>query len=396
MTLRTAILAACSLAAGSAHGQVDSQPITIGETATIESAVLDETRRVYVATPESYDQNQERYAVVYVLDADLQFRHAVASAEFLGGFANQMIPPLLVVGIGNTDRMRDMTPPSDVPENPFLVQGGADRFLEFIIAELKPWVDERYRTSGYSVLVGHSLSGLFAVHAMLSRPDAFDGYLVIDPSLNWNSQSSVEQARAFFDQGPDLESSLYLAASSVDAPEFAGTQRFVEMLRTDPPRGLRWNLVPFTGETHDSLALPATFQGLRWLFAAWDVERQAEGLFSDAPADEIYRELDEVYRRSGEQFGLVRQTPYLVFESLLGYLADNDRVGEAAALTLRHANRYPLPLVPNVIAGMAQLLVDGGDRDAAIAYLYAVLEIYPGNATAREALMGLGVDPPAQ
>jgi len=119
-------------------------------------------------------------------------------------------------------------------------------------------------------------------------------------------------------------------------------------------------------------------------------------MFSDAPSEEIFKDIDDLYRRSGEEFGLARATPYLVFESLLGYLTENGRVDEAAELTLRHSARYPLPFVPNVIAGIAHFFVDSGDVDAATDYLSAVLEMYPGNEAAREALIDIGVDPPTE
>lgn len=64
-------------------------------------------------------------------------------------------------------------------------------------------------------------------------------------------------------------------------------------------------------------------------------------MFSDAPAEKSFQDIDDLYRRSGEQFGFVRETPYLVFESLLAYLADNNRVDEAAALALPFRCRRP-------------------------------------------------------
>ena len=382
--------------ATSIFGQEVAQPMLLGESMVIDSEVLTESRRVFIATPSSYEQNDGQYGVVYVLDGDTQFNHVVSSAEFLAGFANQSIPPLVVVGIGNTNRVRDMTPPSEAPQNQFLQQGGADQFLEFIVDELTPWVDERYRTTDYKVLVGHSLGGLFAVHSLISESDAFDSVLVIDPSLSWNSQETAQQASEFVAANAGLSTSLYLAVSDIGAPDFSGTQRLIEVLSANAPRSLRWHFAEFTGESHDSVPLPAVFRGLRWIFADWDVEDRAEGEFSSAPAEEIFENIDEIYRQSGQQFGLERETPYLVFESLLGYLAENSRVDEAAALTLRHSDRYPLPLVPNVIAGIAQLLAEGGDQDAAIDYLNAVLEIYPGNETAQDALVGMGVDPLAE
>lgn len=382
----------CILLAGPILAQDASQPIVIGEMATIESRALNETRQVYVASPPAYEDSDERYGVLYVLDGDWQFHHAVASAQFLGSFANQMIPPMLVVGIGNTNRMRDMTPPSEAQENPLLAQGGADRFLEFVAEELKPWVDARHRTSGYSVLIGHSLGGLFTAYAIVNRPEAFDGYLMIDPSLNWNGQSLVEQAATFAAREPDLNASVYMAVSSDAGREIDVARRFAGILDASTSTGFRLTFAPLPEESHDSVPLLGTYHGLQWIFSSWDVEEQAKAMFSDAPSEEIFEELDALYRRSGEQYGLARETPYLMFESLLAYLADNDRLDEAAELTLRHSNRYPLHLVPNVIAGIAQLFVDNDDEGAAIAYLSAVLDIYPGNETAREALMELGVD----
>ena len=396
MMTRTAILFGCFLVAAPIFGQGARQPIVIGETLAIESRILSESRPVYVAVPPSYDQTTQRYAVLYVLDGDSQFQHTVTSTQFLGGFANQMIPPLLVVGIGNTNRMRDMTPPSEVQETAFLAQGGADQFLSFITEELKPWVEANYRTNDYSVLIGHSLGGLFALHAFFSQPDSFGSFLIIDPSVNWNNQALLGEAGVFLAGEPDLNASLNLIVSGDEESESNGVQRLVDLLDAQPPNGLRWTVTPIVAESHDSVPLPGIYRGLQWIFSDWDVEDQAEAMFDDAAAEEIFESIDELYRMSGEKYGLERQTPYLVFESLLGYLAEDGRLDEAAELTLLHSDRYPLPLVPNVIAGIAQMFVDNGDEDAAIDYLSAVLKVYPGNETASEALINIGVEPPTE
>jgi hypothetical protein len=396
MRSRKTILCGYLLVAAPIFGQDAPQPIVVGETAVIESRILSESRPVYVATPPSYDQGVQNYGVLYVLDGDSQFQHTVSSAEFLAGFANQMIPPLLVVGIGNTNRMRDMTPPTEVQENAFLAQGGADQFLGFIVEELRPWVEKNYRTNGYSVLIGHSLGGLFALHTLFSQPDPFDSFLVIDPSVNWNNQALLGEAGVFLAGEPDLNVSLNLIVSSDDGSESDGIRRLVELLGAQEPDGLQWIVTPIVAESHDSVPLPGIYQGLKWVFSDWDVEEQAEAMFDHTPGEEILENIDDLYRRSGERFGLERQTPYLVFESLLGYLAEDDRLDEAADLTLRHSDRYPLTLVPNVIAGISQMFVDNGDEDAAKDYLSAVLDIYPGNETATEAFLNIGVEPPTQ
>ena len=393
MPKRLPVFIICFLVGTETFGQAASQPLLLGESFTIDSGLLDESRRVLIAVPQSYQRSDERYGVVYVLDAETQFEHIVSSTQFLAGFANQSIPPVIVVGIANTDRMRDLTPASGASESSAFRQGGADQFLRFVVDELFPWVDQNYRTSDFRVLVGHSLGGLFAVHALSSAPDVFDALLVIDPSLNWNAQEPARHATEFLAAGRQLNTALYLALSSPAAPESAGSRRVIDALSSSAADDFRWSVAQFTGESHDSIPLPAAFQGLRWIFADWNVDDLAEGVFSAAPAQDILDEIDQIYMQSGRTFGLERETPYLVFESLLSYLAETDRVDEAASLTLRHTDRYPLPLVPNVIAGIAELLAEGRGQRAAVDYLNAVIEIYPGNETAQDALIELGVDP---
>jgi hypothetical protein len=138
------------------------------------------------------------------------------------------------------------------------------------------------------------------------------------------------------------------------------------------------------------VALPATYQGLRWLFANWDIEDEATALFGDSPGEDILASIDELYRRNGEQLGFERATPYFAFESLLNFLVQNDRLDEAAALTLRESHRFPL--LPNVIAGIAGIFAANGNADAAKDYLTAVLDAYPDNETARRLLAEMGID----
>jgi predicted alpha/beta superfamily hydrolase len=95
MRLRNILLASILLAA-SVAGQETSEPIVIGERVDIESQILNETRRIYVATPPSYDEGTASYGVLYVLDGEGHFRHTVGTTQFLGGPFTQTIPPLLV------------------------------------------------------------------------------------------------------------------------------------------------------------------------------------------------------------------------------------------------------------------------------------------------------------
>ncbi|MEJ2582656.1 MAG: alpha/beta hydrolase-fold protein, partial [Acidobacteriota bacterium] len=167
-----AFLCLLCLAIGSAHG---GEPITIGETITIQSKILDEERTILVSTPAGYDQSSQRYPVLYMTDGDAHFTHTRGTVDFL--VRNGLMPEVIVVGVTNTDRTRDLTPNhiasrtigERVFESP--TSGGAPKFLIFFEKELFPYVDEHYRTNPMRLFSGHSFGGLFALNAFFSKPE---------------------------------------------------------------------------------------------------------------------------------------------------------------------------------------------------------------------------------
>ena len=161
----------------------DDEPfLSLGERRELYSDVLDESRDIIVGLPAGYEGSDETYSVVYVLDGPGHFHHTTGTARFLA--RNDRMPGVIVVAIPNTDRTRDLTPPTQVDSlGAFPTAGGADNFLEFISGELKPYIEENYRTRPYSILIGHSFGGLLVNHALVHRPEVFNAYVSISPSL---------------------------------------------------------------------------------------------------------------------------------------------------------------------------------------------------------------------
>ena len=114
------------------------------------------------------------------------------------------------------DRGRDLLPPTQNEDEVFVLptMGGADAFLRFLSDELMPWMDGRYRTRPYAVLVGHSAGGLFAIHALTTRPDLFDAYIAISPALRRDDQRMVAQAETFFENTSELNADLYMTMAN--------------------------------------------------------------------------------------------------------------------------------------------------------------------------------------
>ena len=176
---------------------VRSSDFVIGETLSFESEVLRETRIINVYLPLSYSQHPDReYPVVYLLDgsADEDFIHVSGLVQF-GSFSwIGMIPESIVIGIANTDRQRDLTFPSDNEQDRAKAptSGGSADFAGMIEQELQPLVRRRYRVNDSDSLIGQSLGGLLATEILLTKPELFDNYIIVSPSLWWDDESLLQ------------------------------------------------------------------------------------------------------------------------------------------------------------------------------------------------------------
>jgi uncharacterized protein len=134
---------------------------------------------------------------------------------------NTVLPEMIVVGILNTDRTRDLTPThstsSAFGQTPEMLKnsGGADNFLAFIEKELMPYIDTTYPVAPYKMLVGHSFGGLFAMHTLLNKPQLFNSYIAIDPSLWWDDQALAKKAITALQQNAFPAKPFYLAIANV-------------------------------------------------------------------------------------------------------------------------------------------------------------------------------------
>lgn len=75
---------------------------------TVDSKVLGETRSVLIRAPASYAAGARSYPVIYLTDGDRQLAHTAATVDFLT--REGRMPEVILVGITNTDRTRDLTP----------------------------------------------------------------------------------------------------------------------------------------------------------------------------------------------------------------------------------------------------------------------------------------------
>jgi predicted alpha/beta superfamily hydrolase len=193
---KLALLALLFVVQISLFGQASS-PFCIGESFSIQSSHLNETRTIHIYTPYSGDSTLRKpEQIIYLLDASKNedFIHVAGLLQF---FELQFqIPPTLIVGIANVDRKRDFTFPTEDKElkEAFPTTGGSATFIEFIKAELKPEITQRFGSFKKEIIIGQSLGGLLASEILLKHPDLFSDYLIISPSLWWDNESLLEEA----------------------------------------------------------------------------------------------------------------------------------------------------------------------------------------------------------
>lgn len=224
------------------------------ETFTIESIAVGEKRTINVYLPTQYGTAGRKLPVLYMPDGgiDEDFPHVIRTVDSL--IALGAIRPIMVVGIPNTQRRRDLTGPTRMKSDSAIAPkvGGSAGFRTFIRTELIPEMNRRYRTTDERGIIGESLAGLFIMETFLDEPDLFTHHIALDPSVWWNAGEIVESAPshiALFDSSPRT---LYFA-SSLEPSTSVSAAKLDATLRAAHPRGLRWTYAPRPDLTHGNI-----------------------------------------------------------------------------------------------------------------------------------------------
>jgi len=246
-----AVVAGCLIA----QTALAQEAVLPHQTFTIESAAVHETRRVNVYTPPGYDAAPgTRFDVLYMPDGgvDEDFPHVVATAD--SAIRAGEMRPVIVVGIVNTERRRDMTGPTSVARDSAIAPrvGGSAAFRRFIATELIPEVGRRYRVSEHRAIIGESLAGLFIVETFFEQPELFDTYIALDPSLWWNGEALVRSAGDRLGERRDLRAAFFFSSSDEEGIALP-SGRLARTLRDLAPLGVHWEYTPLTNLTHGTI-----------------------------------------------------------------------------------------------------------------------------------------------
>lgn len=367
----------------------------VGALDSLFSKSLQEYRRIYVQLPENYDPaNNQKYPIVYILDGEVLLPTVYNVLSFYsGGF----MPEMVIVGISNNkNRMRDLTT-SKVAEMygmPFDQDNGdAANFNTFIATELIPFIENKYPATHFRTLIGHSYGGLYTIYTLLNHPELFSNYIAIDPSLDWDKQKLIGDARVKLSNNSykgkslfmSLGGQLHMQNSTItidnvmqDESGFTLFARsnitFSEVVKENANNGLSFDWKFYPNDLHGTISFPSILDGLISVFEWYQMENTDRINSFETSEEELSEIVKHRSQKLEEHFGY-SVPPYP--EELLnmsGYMnMDMDQM-EKAKMYFEFAIEF-YPQSENTYDSMADYYERLGDTDSAIYFITKAFEI---------------------
>lgn len=361
----------------------------------IDSKILGEKRDLWIHLPNDGVLNpNENYPVVYILDGGV---HMDPLSTIYENYWGHHLPKMILVGISNrSNRTRDLTPSKVTSRNGFPMNedsGGAEKFTQFIAQELIPYIDDKYQTTPYRTLIGHSYGGLFAINTLVNHSDLFDNYIAIDPSLDWDDQKLLKEAKEKLGHAKYEKKSLYLSLAGPlsrsrddltletvmdDHSEFSAFSRSViEFTKTAETNvsGLNFSWKYYEHDLHGTVPLPSIIDGLLFNFNWYPLT--GFGKFNDpsTPLDVLLDMVSERAKFLESHFGY--PTPPADEEMLHMASQMYQQIGQndkAEAFYKMNVEYYPKSI--NAFTALIEYYIGNGDKRNALKYLNIAAETF--------------------
>jgi len=349
---------------GSINAQTDNK-IVIGKIVQIPSKILGEKRTLWIYTPDmnsSFRDTSKHYPVIYLLDGDANFESLVGVVRNLSQInGNSVFPEMIIVGILNTDRTRDLTPTHTSIDLPYFDSassvrtGGGGKFISFLEKELIPYIDSSYSTQPYKMLIGHSLGGLMVMDILVNHPKLFNSYICIDPSMWYDKEKFLRATEKKLSENKYRNTRLYLGIANTMPVGMtyqkmlkdtsSGTRHIRDIvamdkyIKSNKNNGLVYASKYYEVDNHTTVPLISQYDGLRFIFDYYDVKLQLQD-FGDS-TDLLAKKYQKTYETISNEFGYKLCPPERTINAF-GYLALSKKyyVSAASLFKLNIAN-YP-------------------------------------------------------
>ena len=386
--------------------------IVIGTIDSVNSKILHEQRKIWVYVPNSVGPDvyaKAKYPVIYLLDGDAHFYSVVGMIQQLSSVnGNTICPEMIVVGIPNTDRTRDLTP-THVDVDPMMMNdsnasrtsGGGEKFIAFIEKELMPHIDSAYPTLPYKTFIGHSLGGLTVMNTLINHKDLFNAYVAIDPSMWWDKKALLHEAADVLPKENYQNKTLFLAIANTmskgmdtakvrnDTALFSRHIRSIlslnDLLQQNRNNGLSYDYKYYINDNHGSVPLIATYDALHFIFSFYNFQLTPDDFMNFSM--ETVTKVEKHYADVSKHFGFTYNPPENMVNNLAYLAMSQKKLPEAEHLLSLNLVNYPTSF--NAWDSMGDLQMAEGKKEKAIEYYQKALTIkeYPETRKKLNALL---------
>ncbi|WP_438350445.1 alpha/beta hydrolase [Paenibacillus sp. FA6] len=253
--------------------------------------------RIFVARP-SEEPPPTGYPVIYLLDANAVFGTMVEALRVQGRRPEKTgVVPAVIVGIGypteepfDPARHYDYTqymPNAELPISPdgthWPKQGGAEAFLKCIEEDIKPEIEREFKIdSARQTIFGHSLGGLFVLHVLFTKPEAFQTYVAGSPSIHWNERFIIEEEKHFESRlkNEQLHVDVLIGVGELEKNHksrlYENAKELSERLATLASRGVHVEFKEFEEEGHISVLPVLINRALRFALGSTALQSSSE------------------------------------------------------------------------------------------------------------------------
>ena len=380
--------------------------LVIGKVYSIASKILNENRNIWIYIPASATDKKyqkQHYPVVYLLDAESHFTSLTGMIQQLSEVnGNAVLPEMIVVGIPNKNRTRDLTPTNALtgPEGKkypgFEKSGGGEKFAAFIGKELIPYIDSVYAPSPLRTIIGHSFGGLTVMNLLVHHADLFNQYVAIDPSMWWDHRKLLNETKAAImdkkldhkslfvgianTMNPGMDTAKVTSDTTGETEHIRAILALNKVIKDYSDNRLYYDYKYYNNDNHGSVPLIAEYDALHFLYAGYGLS-QAEINALSEPKSTINPDhfLTEHYQNFSKKSGITMLPPEPYIDQTGIYLLEEKQFERAYALFSLNLRNYPKSFSAH--NSMGNYYESKNDKKRAIEYYSKALAIQDNQET---------------